>query len=274
MEEWLEKIILDWKKYFFKFFFGVVAFLIVIHVLYKIKTGIYWLESEWSAGDILSFAGALLSFVGTVILGCITTKVSIDNNRINSKLVEIERKREALDKEQRLGYIYPRKMEIEYIQRTEEHLSSGTIRYGNIYLSSFADTVDTMIFRIQLKIAADCIINQLTRKSICVKELGIGEDEVNGLAMLTFFPFYSNFEQLPMGIDMKDNSFQEVFVISSSSREPECLEKIKTSFKKHIEYQICIEYEYKNVLDEKRKITLQLTCREDSIIKSEIKTVE
>lgn len=274
MEDWLEKIMLHWKKYFLKFGFGVAIFLIVVHILYKIRTGIYWLESEWSAGDVLSLAGALLSFLGTVILGCITTKVSIDNNRINSKLVEIEGKREALDKEQRLGYIYPEKMEIEYIQHTEEHLSSGSISYGTEYLPSFADSVDTMIFRIQLKISANSIINRLTRKSICVKEFGLGEDEIRGLAMFTYLPFYLNSEPLSRGINMKDNSFEDIFVLSSSSREPECLETMKTCFKKHIEYLICMEYEYINVLNEKRKITLQLTCRENAILKSEIISVE
>ena len=48
--------------------------IIIIHVLFKIKTGYYWIVAEWEAGDVLGYFGDVLSFVGTIILGYVAAK--------------------------------------------------------------------------------------------------------------------------------------------------------------------------------------------------------
>lgn len=40
-----------------------------IHIFFKIHAPCSFLEAEWTAGDILGYYGAILSFAGTVVLG-------------------------------------------------------------------------------------------------------------------------------------------------------------------------------------------------------------
>ena len=42
-----------------------------INLLFKVDTNINVLQAEWSAGDALGYYGAVLSFLGTVILGAL-----------------------------------------------------------------------------------------------------------------------------------------------------------------------------------------------------------
>lgn len=273
MEKWLRKISLYWKKYIFIFMLVVFCFMAVIHVLYKIKLGIYWLEAEWSAGDILSFAGTMLSFVGTIIFGCVATKVSIDNNSINERLVEIENKREILDKEYRLGYIIPERVEFKYRECVDKMMNGEKIYYNEVY-PVFRDTIDTMQINIIMKATSNSIINTLTRKSIKVCEREFDDDLETGISTFGWKPFYINENNVPRSINQKDNIFEEILIFSLSSIEPECLEKIKTIFDVYADYLICVEYEYINVIKEKRKIILHITCRRDKMIKSEIASIE
>lgn len=43
--------------------------LLVVHLLYKIDCEITWLQSEWTAGDVLTYIAGFESFIGTVSLG-------------------------------------------------------------------------------------------------------------------------------------------------------------------------------------------------------------
>ncbi|MGN0654051.1 MAG: hypothetical protein ACI4KD_03950 [Oscillospiraceae bacterium] len=43
--------------------------LIVVQLLYKMDCGIVWLQSEWTAGDVLAYIAGFEAFVGTVSLG-------------------------------------------------------------------------------------------------------------------------------------------------------------------------------------------------------------
>lgn len=55
----------------------IAAFVVVIGVpfginlLFKIQSNINIFEAEWTAGDALGYYGALLSFIGTVVLGAL-----------------------------------------------------------------------------------------------------------------------------------------------------------------------------------------------------------
>lgn len=67
--------------------------ILIIHVLFKIRTGIYWIEAEWEAGEVLGYFGDVLSFVGTIILGAIAIFQTEKANNLNEELLDIERNR-------------------------------------------------------------------------------------------------------------------------------------------------------------------------------------
>lgn len=43
--------------------------LIVVHLLYKMDCKVIWLQTKWSAGDVLSYVAGFEAFIGTVALG-------------------------------------------------------------------------------------------------------------------------------------------------------------------------------------------------------------
>lgn len=43
--------------------------LVIVHVLYKIDCEIVWLQSKWTAGDVLTYIAGFEAFIGTVSLG-------------------------------------------------------------------------------------------------------------------------------------------------------------------------------------------------------------
>ena len=64
--------------------------IIVIHFLFKIKTGCYWITPKWGAGDVLGYFGDVLSFVGTIILGYVAICQTQKANNISEKLMEMD----------------------------------------------------------------------------------------------------------------------------------------------------------------------------------------
>lgn len=61
---------------------GLIAFsipLLVVHILYKVDFGIKWLQSNWSAGELLTYIAGFEALLGTVILGIITVKQNESN---------------------------------------------------------------------------------------------------------------------------------------------------------------------------------------------------
>ncbi|MBO5349760.1 MAG: hypothetical protein J6A89_08105 [Clostridia bacterium] len=75
--------------------FGIISLVLIIllipliiNVLFKFDFNIWWLESEWSAGEALNFYGGLLSFAGTIILGSISIWQTNKSNNISKKLLD------------------------------------------------------------------------------------------------------------------------------------------------------------------------------------------
>lgn len=63
---------------------------VIIHILFKWNSGKQWLIAEWSSGEILNYLGTILSFIGTVILGACSFKISKQTKIISEKLFEKE----------------------------------------------------------------------------------------------------------------------------------------------------------------------------------------
>ena len=67
--------------------------IIVIHILFKIKSNCYWIQAEWDAGYMLGYFGEVLSFIGTIILGYIAVMQTERANHMNQELLNIEKSR-------------------------------------------------------------------------------------------------------------------------------------------------------------------------------------
>ena len=81
----------DYLKFFVVLTAGVFAIPIIINEAYKYGKGYV---TMWNAADMLSFYGAMLSFIGTVILGLIATNQSRKANELSHKMLELEESRD------------------------------------------------------------------------------------------------------------------------------------------------------------------------------------
>lgn len=61
---------------------------LMINILFKYDFNIWWLESEWSAGDALNFYAGILSFLGTIILGIVSIWQTKKANNISEQLLK------------------------------------------------------------------------------------------------------------------------------------------------------------------------------------------
>lgn len=270
MEKWLQKIYNNWVRYLLLFLISIMIFLILVHILFKVRLGIYWIEAEWSAGDILSFGGSILSFVGTVVLGCITTKVSIDNNSINQRLAEIESKREKLEEDKRLGYIVPEQVKISFHEHFSEQNKDGSESHGWSENTKCTAKTSSIIFRLHMKLTSESIINRVTCKSLKICKYGFDDDFSVGISRGCWVPFYDCKEKFHRGINQMDNSFEEIVILSKSDKDTSAFEEMKKLLLLNVPYVICINFEYVNTLQEVREETLQLECCQNRIIKSEL----
>lgn len=81
-------------KKVFKILLLVIAIIIIlftplaINILFKYDFNIWWLESEWSAGDALNFYAGILSFGGTIILGIVSIWQTKKANTISEQLLK------------------------------------------------------------------------------------------------------------------------------------------------------------------------------------------
>ena len=64
--------------------------LIIINILFKMKTDIWFLKAEWSAGEVLSYIGGFEALLGTIILGVVAIKQNNKANDINDRLLKME----------------------------------------------------------------------------------------------------------------------------------------------------------------------------------------
>ena len=69
----------------------IVLPIIIIHFLFKWKSHCYWIEAEWSAGDVLGYFGDVLSFVGAVVLGYVAITQTEKAYQLNTELLRLEK---------------------------------------------------------------------------------------------------------------------------------------------------------------------------------------
>ena len=70
--------------------------LIIVNILFKCNPKVTFLIAEWNAGDLLSYIAGFEAFLGTSILGMVTIWQSNQANKINDKLLILNKNAERL----------------------------------------------------------------------------------------------------------------------------------------------------------------------------------
>lgn len=99
MFEWIKKHKISFVLICISVFIFLVGVPFIINLLFKFNSNISVLEAEWSAGDALGYYGAVLSFVGTVVLGALALYqnhiIKTDADK-KAKLLEAQEKAENM----------------------------------------------------------------------------------------------------------------------------------------------------------------------------------
>lgn len=71
-----------------------IAPLLVVHILFKIKTDIYWIYADWESGDVIAYIAGFEAFIGTTLLSIFALwqnqKHKQANDLKDQKLLQIE----------------------------------------------------------------------------------------------------------------------------------------------------------------------------------------
>lgn len=84
------------KKYLKYLFGGIVIFfvcLLLVQIPYWIGDKYSIIETDFSAGEVLSFLGAYIAAAGTIFLGCISIKQTEQANNTSNRVLGIEERR-------------------------------------------------------------------------------------------------------------------------------------------------------------------------------------
>ena len=90
----------DWMKNHkkliaFTIFMVIFGVPLIIHILFKLHPNVDFFVAEWTAGELLSYYGSILAFLGTVILGAL----SLYQNQIIKQ--ESDKRTELLEQRER-----------------------------------------------------------------------------------------------------------------------------------------------------------------------------
>lgn len=135
--------------------------IIVIHILFKFKTGCYWIQADWASGDILGYFGDVLAFLGTVILGYVSLILNEKAVKQNDKLIDMQHNQEKaisiINQDESL-VLYAKNEDPILIKRLEK----DGIDVGLDYISDTYNTRDIMIMEVFLKNLTDNPVTGVT----------------------------------------------------------------------------------------------------------------
>lgn len=151
----------------------IILPLIVIHFLFKIKTNCYWIEADWESGDVLGYWGAVLSFLGTVVLGYVSLLLNEKAVQQNDKIVNMQHNQEKaisiFNQEEQL-VLYSKNEDPILFRR----LDKEGIDVSFDYITDTYNTRDIMILEVYLKNLTNNAVTGLT-----IDEFDIVIDEKN-----------------------------------------------------------------------------------------------
>ena len=70
---------------------------ILVHVFFKMRTGVDFFVSEWTAGGFLEYIATVISFIGTMILSIVAIYSSTKANELSNRITDIEQDKYKLD---------------------------------------------------------------------------------------------------------------------------------------------------------------------------------
>ncbi len=106
----------------------------IIHVLFKLHSNIDFFVAEWTAGELLSYYGSILAFLGTVILGALSLYQNQIIKQESDKRTELLEQREHESNMPRFRLRYAgsqgntSKMQLE-IENISENIANDIVLY-------------------------------------------------------------------------------------------------------------------------------------------------
>ena len=122
----------------FMVIFGVP---LIIHILFKLHPNVDFFVAEWTAGELLSYYGSILAFLGTVILGALSLYQNQIIKQESDKRTALLEQREHESNMPRLKLRYNgsqgnlQKMQLE-IENISENIANDIILYDVKLLSA------------------------------------------------------------------------------------------------------------------------------------------
>lgn len=147
--------------------------IIVIHFLFKIRTGCYWIEADWESGDILGYFGDVLSFIGTVVLGYVAICQTEKANLLSNEMVKLEWER--------------RKPFLDIIQNQRYEIKFGDEIIN--YLNEYDFENDMLITPCYIKEKRTGIVTSIAVMKIVVQN--IGNSDIRNIFIKTNYCYLS-----------------------------------------------------------------------------------
>lgn len=124
--------------------------IIIIHFLFKIKTGCNLIQAEWSPGELLGYFGDVLSFGATIVLGYVTLKLNDRAIDQNDKLIEMQ------DNQEKGIVIIEQDKGLDFFTKNEDpilpkRLSKDGVDVSFDYIEDTFNTRDIMIMELFFK---------------------------------------------------------------------------------------------------------------------------
>lgn len=129
---------------------STISPLVFIHVLFKICTGNYFIQADWTSGEMLGYFGDILSFGATIILGYMTFKLNDKAIKQNDKLIDLQHNQEKgiaiIDQDSKLQFFIKNEDPI-----LPERLHKEGVDICLDYIDDTYNTKDIMIMEMKFK---------------------------------------------------------------------------------------------------------------------------
>lgn len=225
----------------------ISLFTLLINLLYKVNS-VDWIESEWDAGDFLSFFGSILTFVSTIILGYATLTINEKATSLSEKLFDMQKDNSkaiaTIDTKRTMLFFMENKGPIlsNRIQQPGIHFS---VDYGN------QDEIDIMIMEFYLINITDNVITNVRLDEFNIKNI---------ITNTIIKPIRCGDES---GVVLNKSEDIKVIIILSGLRKYLGSEK---AYYFHCDYgtEINCVMSFKNLYNQKSNISIVVTMKEIS----------
>lgn len=156
--------------------------LIVVHLLFKLNTGIYFLQADWSSGELIGYIAGFEAFIGTITLGVVAVVQTSQANSLSKNLLELENNKYrpyikiGIDDK-----FYINKDANGFSDKVNMAIDDETIRYEGIAVTKNTDEDNinsfwpiVAVFKLAINNIGDSSISSINLKRFLVLNNGIG----------------------------------------------------------------------------------------------------